>query len=350
MSRPDLTILWRGPLESCNYDCPYCPFAKVEEGKVALAKDEAALARFEGWVGAWRRGTLAVFFTPWGEALVRPWYREALARLSRLPHVTRVAVQTNLSCRLDWLERADPARLALWCTFHPGQVERARFVERVLEARARGFRLSVGVVGLKEHLDQVEALRRELPPDVYVWVNAYKRLRSASGAASGDPVVAPRPPSSTRRERASQASGRRGVPLPAPPPYYTPDERARLEAVDPLFPLNAVDHPSRGLPCRAGSAVISVDGDGEVRRCHFVDARLGNIYAPGFEAALVPRPCPNRTCGCHIGYVHLEPLGLEATFAGGLLERIPAGWNSAGSSRHDPRDGPAAPRGVDQRS
>ncbi len=310
MTRPDLTILWRGPLESCNYDCPYCPFAKVEEGRDALAKDEAALARFEGWVEAWTGGSLALFFTPWGEALVRPWYREALARLSRLPRVTRVAVQTNLSCRLEWLERADPARLALWCTFHPGQVERARFVERVLEARARGFRLSVGIVGKKEHLAEAEALRRELPPDVYVWVNAYKRLR----------------------------------------PYYTPAERARLEAVDPLFPLNAVDHPSRGLPCRAGSAVISVDGDGEVRRCHFVDAPLGNIYAPGFEAALVPRPCPNRTCGCHIGYVHLEPLGLEATFEGGLLERIPAGWSSAGSSRHDPRDGPAAPRGVDQRS
>ena len=129
-----------------------------------------------------------------------------------------------------------------------------------------------------------------------------------------------------RRERVSRASGRRGVPLPAPPPYYTPAERARLEAVDPLFPVNAVDHPSLGRACRAGSAVISVDGDGEVRRCHFVDAPLGNIYAPGFEAALVPRPCPNRTCGCHIGYVHLEPLGLEATFEGGLLERIPAGW------------------------
>jgi hypothetical protein len=88
--------------------------------------------------------------------------------------------------------------------------------------------------------------------------------------------------------------------------------------------VNLVDHPSRGRPCRAGSAVISVDGDGDVRRCHFVEARIANLYDPGFEAALVPRPCPNATCGCHIGYVHLEPLGLEATFGDGILERIPA--------------------------
>ena len=27
MQRP-LEILWRGPLDSCNYSCDYCPFAK----------------------------------------------------------------------------------------------------------------------------------------------------------------------------------------------------------------------------------------------------------------------------------------------------------------------------------
>ena len=37
------------------------------------------------------------------------------------------------------------------------------------------MRFSVGVVGLKEHFGEIEALRRELPPDVYLWVNAYKR-------------------------------------------------------------------------------------------------------------------------------------------------------------------------------
>ncbi len=281
-----LTILWRGPLESCNYACPYCPFAKVKEGPAALARDRAPLERFVDWVEARGRPT-AVFFTPWGEALVRPWYQAALVRLSRLAHVSKVAIQTNLSARLDpWLDACEPSKVGLWSTYHPGEVPRARFVARALDGHRRGARVSAGIVGLREHLAEAEALRRELPPEVYVWVNAYKRVRG----------------------------------------YYAADEVARLEAVDPLFRLNTVKHPSRGRACRAGETVISVDGDGLVRRCHFVPAALGSIYDPGFEDALAPRPCPAPTCGCHIGYVHLEHLGLDRVFEDGLLERIPAGW------------------------
>jgi hypothetical protein len=70
--------------------------------------------------------------------------------------------------------------------------------------------------------------------------------------------------------------------------------------------------------------VISVDGDGTMRRCHFVRTPLGNIYEPGFERALLPRPCTNETCGCHIGYVHMDELRLHEVFGAGVLERIPA--------------------------
>ena len=30
---------------------------------------------------------IGVFFTPWGEALIRHWYQEALAELTGMPHV-----------------------------------------------------------------------------------------------------------------------------------------------------------------------------------------------------------------------------------------------------------------------
>jgi hypothetical protein len=70
--------------------------------------------------------------------------------------------------------------------------------------------------------------------------------------------------------------------------------------------------------------VIAVDGDGTIRRCHFIERPIGNIYDPGVEAALAPRPCTRATCRCHIGYVHLDHLGLRDLFAGGVLERIPA--------------------------
>jgi hypothetical protein len=70
--------------------------------------------------------------------------------------------------------------------------------------------------------------------------------------------------------------------------------------------------------------VISVDGDGTARRCHFIGTPIGNIYEPGFEQALLPRPCTNATCGCHIGYVHMPERGLYEVFGDGVLERIPA--------------------------
>lgn len=48
------------------------------------------------------------------------------------------------------------------------------------------------------------------------------------------------------------------------------------------------------------------------------------IEEPGWEQALHPRPCTNQTCGCHIGYVHMDDLKLYDRFGEGVLERIPA--------------------------
>jgi sulfatase maturation enzyme AslB (radical SAM superfamily) len=279
----NLSILYRGPLSSCNYGCWYCPFSKHRESASELADDRRALERFVRWVHDHPEHEIGVLFTPWGEGLVRRWYQDALVQLSNMPHVRRAAIQTNLSCRLDWVEACDKTRLALWTTFHPTEVEHTRFLAKCLELDRRGVRFSVGVVGLKEHAAEIEVLRRELPGHIYLWINAYKDL----------------------------------------PDYYFEDEARRFTAIDPLFPMNNVRHPSRGQSCRTGHTVIAVDGNGEVRRCHFIKDRLGNLYDPDFAQALFPRPCTNETCGCHIGYVHLEHLELNSIFGAGVLERIP---------------------------
>ncbi|WP_157245219.1 STM4011 family radical SAM protein [Nonomuraea typhae] len=278
-----LTILYRGPLASCDYDCPYCPFAKRRDTPAQLRADRAALGRFTAWAASAGR-EVSVLFTPWGEGLVRSWYREAMVELSHLDHVRRVAIQTNLSGRTTWLAGADLSKLALWATYHPGQVSADRFIAKSHDLAGQGVRFSVGVVGLPEHLPAARHLRTALPPSTYLWINA------AEGHT------------------------------------YTDDEAAEWTALDPLFPLSRHPHRSLGLACRTGDTVISVDGDGEVRRCHFVPRRLGNLYDGTALAALRPRTCPLETCDCHIGYVHLEPLGLYDTFAGGILERIPATW------------------------
>ncbi|AEV83288.1 radical SAM protein [Actinoplanes sp. SE50] len=284
---PTLTVLYRGPLASCNYDCPYCPFAKHHDPPALLRRDRTALERFTAWAAATTETRLSILFTPWGEALTRSWYRDTMITLSHLPHVDRVAIQTNLAARPDWLTAAKPDALALWTTYHPGQVTRARFLSRCTSLLRLGIRFSVGIVGFPEHLTEARALRAALPPEIYLWVNA--------------------------------AEGK----------HYTPDEEADWTAIDPLFGYSVRPHASLNQPCHTGESVISVLGDGTVRRCHFITTPIGNLYDNSWRAALRPRPCTTTICDCHIGYVHLKPLDLHTTFAGGLLERIPATWPAA---------------------
>ena len=155
----NLSILYRGPLSSCNYACDYCPFAKHTETPDELAHDRACLERFVGWVCTRTADELGVLFTPWGEALVRKWYQGALGALTRMPNVVKTAIQTNLSCKLDWVEECDKEKLALWCTFHPSETTRPQFLAKCRELLTRGVRFSVGVVGLKEHLVEIEVIR-----------------------------------------------------------------------------------------------------------------------------------------------------------------------------------------------
>src|SRR4051794_19493451 len=146
----NLQILYRGPLSSCNYGCPYCPFAKRDETYAQLEGDRAALARFVEWITAQHEVELSVLFTPWGEALIRRWYQQAIIDLTALPHVRKVAIQTNLSCRLDWVDECDREKLGLWCTYHPGETPRERFLAQCRTLDAMKVRYSVGVVGIKE--------------------------------------------------------------------------------------------------------------------------------------------------------------------------------------------------------
>jgi MoaA/NifB/PqqE/SkfB family radical SAM enzyme len=279
-------VLYRGPLSSCNYACSYCPFAKRLETTAELDHDKQALERFLGWVAVQTHGRFGIFFTPWGEALVRRWYQDALVALTGLDHVERAVIQTNLSCRLDWVDRCRLERLALWATFHPSEVTRSRFVAKVRSLHERGVRLSVGVVGLREHFDDIARLREEVPAGVYVWVNAFKRISD----------------------------------------YYSEAEAARLTSIDPYFPQNNQHHPSFGAECAAGETSFTVDGEGTMRRCHFVGGPIGNIFLPDWQSALQPRPCPKATCSCHIGYVYLKGLRQDTLYADNLLERIPRRW------------------------
>jgi organic radical activating enzyme len=278
-------ILYRGSLSSCNYECGYCPFAKTANTLAELQQDESELKRFVHWVES-RTERIGILITPWGEALVRPYYRQAMTVLSHLPQIYRIAIQTNLSAPLDDFDGADRKTLALWATFHPSQVSLARFVARCHKLDAARIRYSVGVVGLREHFDVIEELRGALRAEVYLWINASKR----------------------------------------DPNYYQPGEIDRMLAVDPYVHWNLQRYASGGKPCSAGETTFTVDGAGDVRRCHFVDNIIGNIYQPGFSDCLKPRVCSAASCGCHIGYIHRPELRLHELYGESMLERIPGLW------------------------
>ena len=280
----DLSILYRGPLASCNYACDYCPFAKQRDSATELRVDFEALTQFLQWCEQSHSAakSLSILFTPWGEALTRAWYRQAMIAISHMAHVRKVAIQTNLSAKLDWLSQCDLSRVGLWCTYHPTQVSLERFLEQCFQLDELGVQYSVGVVGLHENADAAENLRGRLREDVYLWINAYKDVSD----------------------------------------YYNGQQVERWTSLDPLFPINNVRHPSLGKPCRTGHSVISVDGDGTVRRCHFIKTVLGNLYRDHLSEMLRPRPCTNATCGCHIGYVHMDELKLYEVFGDHVLARI----------------------------
>lgn len=278
----NLSILYRGPLSGCNYSCQYCPFAKTKNSREELLDDTRKLNRFVDWIESHSNMTFSILFTPWGEALIRSSYQKAIVRLSQMPQVSKVAIQTNLSCRLSWLNQAEKNSVALWATYHPGETSRERFLAQCAQLDAMQVRYSVGVVGFKEALPEIEALRALLPSHIYLWVNALKKQED----------------------------------------YYSEEDKARLIELDPLVLQNMTHHPSFGKACKTGQSVISVDGEGTIKRCHFIDERLGNIYDPNFHSVLKPRACTNQTCGCHIGYVHLDHLNLYDVYGDGVLERI----------------------------
>ncbi|MBD2447139.1 STM4011 family radical SAM protein [Nostoc sp. FACHB-152] len=230
-----------------------------------------------------RQHQFSILFTPWGEALIHSWYQQALVKLTHLPNVNKAAIQTNLSCQLDWVEECNKDKLALWATFHSEWVSRDRFLAKCLDLDNKNIKFSVGVVGFPKFKTEIAALRQELPSHVYLWINAVKSELSNLSSA----------------------------------------DREFFQSIDPLYELNTHHYPSFGKSCQAGKTAISVDGDGTMRRCHFIKAPIGNIFNTEWEAALSDQPCTNQTCHCHIGYVNLDYLKMNQVFGSGMLERIP---------------------------
>lgn len=303
VSKPtsQLSLLYRGSLSSCNYSCGYCPFAKTTMNKAEIAKDASELNRFTTWLSQQTQHQTSLLFTPWGEGLVHAHYRDAMSELSHLPHIRRVAIQTNLSTRLDWLGTVNKDSLALWCTFHPSQISLEKFVAKCGMLADLGIRFSVGMVALKEDFALIALLNQQLHKlnqqfknqllqPVSLWLNAYD-MRTAD--------------------------------------YYSDDDVAWLTRIDPHFIENLNPKSSLGKACDTGKDVFSINDKGDVSRCHFLTDRvLANIYDGSFAHYLQDtqnqhaKPCSKKSCDCFIGYVHRPDTHVYDAYKGGRLERV----------------------------
>jgi len=174
MNTTQWNILYRGSLDSCNYDCPYCPFAKKKNTREELSLDRQSLERFTHWVAS-RKETINILLTPWGEGLIRSYYQNVMIDLSHMEHVTKIAIQTNLSCSLQWIDKVDKDSFALWITYHPNEVAFEDFVSKCKILIKKGIAFSIGVVGVKDHFEAIERLQKEIT-ERYIWINAYKRM------------------------------------------------------------------------------------------------------------------------------------------------------------------------------
>ena len=280
-----LKVIYRGHLTDCNYSCEYCPFSKEMNNEEMQTLDKNDLARFVEWVekNSSAEMPMEIFFTPYGEALVRKWYQEAIISLSHMPFVIKVAAQTNLAWNQKWLSRCNTKTTALWITYHPDFISEDKFVEKCNAIKALNIRHSVGVVGLRQHFPMIASLRQRLPQETYLWVNAYKREAN----------------------------------------YYTDTEIDFLEDIDFLFKQNLPWYDSLGKPCKAGDEVVSVEGNGNLFRCHFIKIKKGNIFEDPLVNLLKKEPCSKASCHCHIGYIYLNHLKSDEVYGNGLLERIP---------------------------
>lgn len=288
-----ISLTWRGCLKSCNYSCSYCPFSKHPISKRELLKDKeqwlSFCKAFEDHALELNLGALLV--TPYGEALIHPWYWEGLGRLSRLDSVDMAGAQTNLSFPLEEnLRLFDAAggireKLCLWATFHPEMTDISSFTSRCRMLKEMGIRICAGAIGVPDQARTLSCLRKELPEDIYLWINPMDGL--------GRP--------------------------------YTPEETAFFRTIDPYFSAAAACPSADPSMCRNR---IAVEGDGSLRGCT-IGRKIGQrktgiqnhqetqnpdrteIQLPWIQELIQRRTsdipsawasCGQRRCSCYLAY------------------------------------------------
>ncbi|MEY8337762.1 STM4011 family radical SAM protein [Lachnospiraceae bacterium 62-35] len=261
-------ILYRGSLKSCNYHCSYCPFSKHPISNRELQKDREQWFRFVPSLidNASSLGIHSLMVVPYGEALIHSWYWEGLAHITASSSIKAAGIQTNLSFSVEAAlaffaqEQGNIHKLRLWATFHPEMTSVSDFVHKCTSLKEAGISLCTGAVGVPEQLEPIRRLRKELPADIYLWINAMDGMK--------------RP--------------------------YTEEEREAFLDIDPYFLRELAPVPAEIRQC-AGR--LFVEGDGKMHTCNISPILESNWYHLCQSGKLFPSPqCRRKACTCYLAY------------------------------------------------
>lgn len=281
------TLLYRGTLKSCNYHCSYCPFSKRPQSERELKRDKEQWEDFYPRLirTASSRNIRAIMLTPYGEALIHPWYWEGLAALSQSPDLDCVGAQSNFSFSLETLVRrfcqagGRLSKLRIWATFHPEMISAEAFAAKCQESGEAGLVLCVGVVGVPENLDVIRRLRALLPQEIYLWVN-----------------------------------GMDGRKRP-----YTEEEIAAFSEIDPYFYRELHGVPADPSLCRGR---LFAEGDGKIHPCNINHISTENWHDWPKDEGPVPK-CSRKVCSCYLAYGGRSDWMNQILFGPYPLFRIP---------------------------
>ena len=262
-----ITFFYRSYIRECNYTCSYCPFVKGHYTEKSIQKDREHFNRLIDYIEENSQEEYGLFLAPRGEIMILEHYFEGIARLLKLKNLKNLVVQSNFSGEIKWLKDLEnKEKFNLWLSFHPEFVTVENFAKKLRILNDYGINYCAGSVGVKENFSLLRKLREAVPPENYMWINAYKNIKN----------------------------------------YYSPEDIDFLTALDPLFKYNLTDYKSLGEECSAGYDSFFLEYNGDVRGCFGNMKKLGNIYNDSLKDIAVKIPCKRKICDCFIGYINLK--------------------------------------------
>lgn len=282
------TVVYRGSLKSCNYHCSYCPFSKHAMSKRELEKDNIQWKRLvqELKEKAEILKIRSLLVTPYGEALIHPWYWEGFAALSALDAIDALGAQTNLSFSVeerlhDYHARGGSyEKLHLWATFHPEMTTIETFVEKCKKVQEKKVKICAGAVGVPKQIPLLRELRAALPREIYLWVNRMDGLK--------------RP--------------------------YTEEEKEAFLEIDPYFFRELTPPDAEVEQCQDR---LFIEGNGRLHTCN-ISRSLAEDWEACKEQNRWPKPvCGHKICSCYLAYGGRKDLLNQVIFGPYSLFRVP---------------------------